>query len=68
MSGPCARLLEIIARLEDEKGGAPLRRVQEQYGPGFDDAWVYARHRFYLQNGGDPQSLKLSQVGRLALD
>lgn len=63
----CARLLKLIAEHEDLAGRAPLRSVRQAYGEGFDDAWVYARHRFYLESGWAADTLKLSHVGRLAL-
>jgi hypothetical protein len=64
----CERLLRIIAEHEDAMGRAPVRTVQKLYGDGFDDAWSYARNRFYLQSGGETHLLKLSHVGRLAID
>ena len=63
----CQRLLGIIAEQEDAKGCAPVRTVQRLYGAGFEDAWVYARNRFYLQSGCETHLLMLSKVGRLAL-
>ncbi|HEY3696882.1 hypothetical protein [Phenylobacterium sp.] len=67
MSKHCDRLLRLIAQQQDAEGHAELKVVQDLYGSGFDEAWLYARHRFYLQSGGQPDSLKLSLGGRLAL-
>jgi hypothetical protein len=63
----CYRLLRIIAEQEDTAGRAAVRRVERLYGQGFDDAWTYARNRFYLQSGGETHLLRLSATGRLAL-
>jgi|KBSSwiStaDraftv2_1062776.scaffolds.fasta_scaffold23574_2 hypothetical protein len=63
----CERLLRIIASETGPKGTASVRTVERLYGEGFEEAWIYARNRFYLQMGGEAHLLSLSDIGRLAL-
>ena len=67
MSEHCDKLLRLIEQEQRTFGCARVSSVERLYGPGFGEAWLYAKHRFYLENGCDPSLLKLSRYGQLIL-